>query len=129
MQNNPRDQLLQKLSDQVINQGGVKDNAEMSAHVEIQNGAKIAVVKSDIKGKSKVDKGVCPHCHKDVGNLNRHIKENCRANRANLVECPRCGMEVIKRALPEHLNGRVDKKSGNLAGACKGKAERTRQKE
>ena len=123
MQNNPRDQLLQKLSDQIINQGGVKDNAEMSAHVEIQNGAKIAVVKSDIKGKSK-DKEVCPHCHKDVGNLNRHIKENCRANRANLVECPRCGMEVIKRALPEHLNGRVDKKSGNLAGACKGKAEK-----
>ena len=101
----PRDHMLQRLSDQL--------NQRQESH-------KVSVGKAKAKG----EKEPCPHCHKYVADLKRHIKENCRANKNNLVECPQCKMMIVKRSLPEHLNGRLDKKTGAVINQpCKGNNE------
>ena len=97
----PRDHLLQKLTDQVND--AVKTSAATG------------------ESKPKNDKQVCPHCERTVSNIKKHFSENCRQNPNNLIECPRCKMMVIKRSLREHLDGRLDKRSGRvLTKPCQG---------
>ena len=104
----PRDQLLQKLSDQV------------NAAQEMQSVVK-APAPTGEKSKAKADKDLCPDCDRLVCNLKRHQSENCRANPKNLAECPSCKIMIVKRALAEHLNGRMDKKTGEVINQpCKG---------
>ena len=104
----PRDQLLQKVFDQVNaaqgRQGVVKEPASAGQ-----------------MGKTQADKALCPDCDRLVCNVKRHQSENCRANPKNLAECPRCKIMIVKRSLTEHLNGRLDKKTGAVINPpCKG---------
>ena len=104
-----RDQLLQTLSDHLSN----KDQQGRES-TEI-------LVKTGQMEKGKEEKVSCPHCQSHVGNLKRHMKENCRSNPNNLAECPRCTMMVMKRSLTEHQEGRKNKKTGTwVVHPCKG---------
>ena len=63
----------------------------------------------------KTQKGVrsnCPHCNSSVADLGRHVREDCRMQPKNLVECPHCFAKVLRLRLKEHMNGRVNKATG-----------------
>ena len=72
------------------------------------------------KGKAKLlpckeeraEKSICPFCRKEVSAVTRHVRENCRSNPRNLTQCPKCNMDVIKTRLQEHLEGRINWKTG-----------------
>ena len=104
----PRDSMLLRLTDQLNQDQGRKEEEESSG---------LSVEKS----KANNVKQPCHHCNKHVSNLRRHLKESCRSNPDNLVECPRCTMMILKTCLTEHLNGRMDKKTGAVINRpCQG---------
>ena len=104
-----RDHMLQRLADQVSGRERREMTETSAPSVEQQ--------------KAKGQKEPCPDCHRDVADLKRHLKENCRANPNNLLECPQCKMMILKRSLPEHLYGRLDKTGTVINQPCKGNNE------
>ena len=62
--------------------------------------------------KVRAEKSICPFCRKEVLAVTRHIRESCRSNPRNLVQCPKCNMDVIRTRLNEHLEGRINRKTG-----------------
>ena len=67
----------------------------------------------------------CDHCWKEVTNLPRHLKENCRQVTDNLSECCHCNMMFPTPRLKEHMNGRTDQNGKVLRKGC---AERQGEK-
>ena len=64
---------------------------------------------------AKSQKGIrstCPHCNSNVANLVRHIREDCRMQPKNLVECPHCFAKILRLRINEHVHGRVNKVTG-----------------
>ena len=68
--------------------------------------------KSLLPCKERAEKSICPFCRKEVSAVTRHVRESCRSNPKNLTQCPKCNMDVIKTHLQEHLEGRINRKTG-----------------
>ena len=74
--------------------------------------------------KERAEKSICPFCRKEVSAVTRHVRENCRSNPKNLAQCPKCNMDVIKTRLQEHLEGRINRKTGKeKTHPCRGDEE------
>ena len=90
----------------------------------------LSVTQSDFDSDSKKDLKLerwshCPQCFKKVGNLKRHMRENCRGTKEKLTDCQFCGAKIFKSRLAEHQDGRKDRVSGEVkVVGCKEKQSR-----
>ena len=125
----PRDLLLQKLSDQVNAAQGRQDVVKAPPPTGEKSKAQAEKLSDQVNAaqgrrgavKAQAEKEPCPDCGRLVSDMKRHQSENCRGNSKNLVECTQCKMSVLKRSLPEHLKGRFEKKTGKvLTQPCQG---------
>ena len=118
------DHIMQKLTEK-CSSTGQGDTVSISAEEQQQAGSNSSSDRQATDEKTKEPKdGQCPHCSKTVGNLRRHIRENCRLAGYNKEECPSCKMMVGKYRLKEHMHGRIDKTGKTVILGCLEKTKR-----
>ena len=89
---------------------GFKTPTTLKNHVTVKHPEE-----KPVKLLVNTQKGVrsdCPHCNSSVADLGRHVREDCRMQPKNLVECPHCFAKILRLRLKEHINGRVNKATG-----------------
>ena len=82
----------------------------LTNHVKVKHPGEKAVNLFDKAQQGS--RSTCTHCNSSVADLGRHIREDCRMQPKNLVECPYCFAKVLRLRFKEHVNGRVNKITG-----------------
>ena len=73
--------------------------------------AKVAVTSKET-GEKRDMQSECPLCSRRVLDLTRHLREDCREKKENLMECPHCKNMIPKARFKEHVVGRKSKLTG-----------------
>ena len=89
---------------------GFKSHKTLKNHVTVKHPEEKPV--KVLVNTQKGERSTCPHCNSCVADLGRHVREDCRMQPKNLVECPHCFAKILKLRLKEHINGRVNKVTG-----------------